>query len=239
MCDPPKSYNCYSVSKPEIDKNLGLLYMLIFLVLNMVILLNLVIAILATVYNEYSSFKRGLFYDTLIAALPKYKHDRFYGYLTAFPGIFAPFLLMSIPPMHVLKFASPQTAQWLNSGLCMLAYTPIGFFASIYFAVVNALVAPLAYLSVIRSKLRLSSWYREFQRSKPIDAKRTNSLFVFVFFGWIHLFVRQALDFCQFVVGLYRPAPNVQITGLESITPAHFTIVEEELQQLGGIHSTK
>ena len=103
VCDPPKSYNCYSVPKIEIDKYLGLLYMLIFLVLNMVILLNLVIAILATVYNEYSQFKRGLYFDTLIAALPKYRHDRYYGYLQAFPGIFAPLLLLSLPFAFILR----------------------------------------------------------------------------------------------------------------------------------------
>ena len=69
----------------------------------------------------------------------------------------------------------------------MLAYCPIGFFASVYFAIVNALNAPFAYLSIIRSKVRLSSQYRELSRSKPSDAKRTNYLCVFVFFGWISI----------------------------------------------------
>jgi hypothetical protein len=40
--------------------------MVIFLILNIVVILNLVIAILATTYNDYSQFERGLFYDTLI-----------------------------------------------------------------------------------------------------------------------------------------------------------------------------
>jgi hypothetical protein len=40
--------------------------MLIYLILNLVIIINLVVAILATTYNEYSTFQRGLYYDTLI-----------------------------------------------------------------------------------------------------------------------------------------------------------------------------
>lgn len=48
--------DCYSAKKLEHDAYLGQTFMLIFLVLNIVVILNLVIAILATTYNEYSEF---------------------------------------------------------------------------------------------------------------------------------------------------------------------------------------
>lgn len=40
--------------------------MAIFLILNMVVIINLVIAILAGTYTEFSTYERGLYYDTLI-----------------------------------------------------------------------------------------------------------------------------------------------------------------------------
>lgn len=48
----------------ENDVLLGQLYMAVFLVINFVIILNLVIAILSTTYEQYSQYKRGLFYDS-------------------------------------------------------------------------------------------------------------------------------------------------------------------------------
>ena len=40
--------------------------MLTFLVINGVVIINLVIAILATVYSTFSKNTRGIYYDTLI-----------------------------------------------------------------------------------------------------------------------------------------------------------------------------
>lgn len=62
--------DCYSIERPESDQYIGLAYMIMFLILNIVVIINLVIAILATTYSEFSEFDRGLFYDTMISSLP-------------------------------------------------------------------------------------------------------------------------------------------------------------------------
>jgi len=76
--------------------------MIVFLVLNIVVIINLVIAILATTYNEYSLFSRGLYYDTLIQTLPLNKNHEFYGCMTSAPSILAPFILFLLPFLRVL-----------------------------------------------------------------------------------------------------------------------------------------
>jgi hypothetical protein len=53
-CDITNSNNCYYKARPFFDQYIGLIFMLIFLILNLVIIINLVVAILATTYNEYS-----------------------------------------------------------------------------------------------------------------------------------------------------------------------------------------
>lgn len=58
--------DCFTAQKEVVDAYLGQCFMLFFLIFNIVVILNLVIAILATTYNEFSEFERGLFFDTLI-----------------------------------------------------------------------------------------------------------------------------------------------------------------------------
>jgi hypothetical protein len=171
VCEPwYDAGNCYSVNKLELDKNIGLIYMLSFLVLNMIVIMNLVIAILATIYEEYSSFKRGLFYDTLIAALPKHKHDRHYGFMVTYPGIFAPILIMLAPVAWLLKKVSPSLAYVFNMSLSLVAYLPIGFLAITVFVTCQVCLVPVVFVSVILSKLRITRWLSKYNRSKPVNA---------------------------------------------------------------------
>lgn len=110
--------------------------MIVFWILNLIIIMNLVIAILATIYEEYSSFKRGLFYDTLIAALPKQQKDKYFGFMVAYPGIFSPILIMIAPLIWSVKQVSPSMAIFLNSFLSFIAYLPIGILVTLYFSIV-------------------------------------------------------------------------------------------------------
>jgi hypothetical protein len=48
----------------EDEQQLGQMYTGVYLILNFVIIMNLVIAILSTTYQEYSRYKKGLFYDS-------------------------------------------------------------------------------------------------------------------------------------------------------------------------------
>jgi hypothetical protein len=60
-----------------------------FLILNFVIILNLVIAILSTTYEQYSEYKRGLYYDSQIGVVPRQATDSKYGAMTCAHGPFA------------------------------------------------------------------------------------------------------------------------------------------------------
>lgn len=48
----------------ESEQQLGQMYTGVYLILNFVIIMNLVIALLSTTYQEYSRYKKGLFYDS-------------------------------------------------------------------------------------------------------------------------------------------------------------------------------
>jgi len=67
VCSLKDPTECYHKDLKDRDIYIGLIFMLTFLVLNGVVIINLVIAILATVYSSFSKNTRGLYYDTLIA----------------------------------------------------------------------------------------------------------------------------------------------------------------------------
>lgn len=68
---------------------------------NTVVILNLVIAILSKKYEEYSPNQRGLYYDSIVRSIPRYKYnDEYTGLILAF----GPFALIAfiISPIYAL-----------------------------------------------------------------------------------------------------------------------------------------
>jgi len=59
----------------------GRTWHIIYILLNVVILLNFIIAILANTYAVYQEIAKGLFYNMLIATFPIYQWDEVYGFI--------------------------------------------------------------------------------------------------------------------------------------------------------------
>ena len=59
----------------------GMVYHMIFVLMNSLILLNLVIAIMSEVINSIRSSKDGLYFSKIIEASPSWKNDKHYGFL--------------------------------------------------------------------------------------------------------------------------------------------------------------
>lgn len=99
-CAEGSTTDCFYRERGEFDKNTGRVFMASFLILNMVVIINLVIAILATTYNEFSTYERGLYYDTLIQALPINKNHKHFGFMVCAPSVLSFFILLISPLMY-------------------------------------------------------------------------------------------------------------------------------------------
>jgi hypothetical protein len=69
----------------------GEMFHTVFILLNLLMLLNLVIAIMADTFNQMVAYKKGLYYDGVIEAMPIFKHDKRYGAL-----------ISTVPPFNIL-----------------------------------------------------------------------------------------------------------------------------------------
>lgn len=57
-------------------KFIGICFHVVFLSCNLLLLLNLVIAIMSDTYQSYSGVKLGLYSQEIIEAIPMYKNDK-------------------------------------------------------------------------------------------------------------------------------------------------------------------
>jgi hypothetical protein len=112
--DETGTVTCESIYMLANYQHIGGVYLVLYSVFNIVIILNLVIAILASTYNQYNQYKRGLFYDTLVRAVPIYQSDKRYGSVMC---AYLPFnaVMLVIAPLFFVFDKHGKTVTRLNS----------------------------------------------------------------------------------------------------------------------------
>lgn len=113
---------------------------MLFILLNVVILLNMVIAILSSTFSFYEEFKEGLFSNVINQLFANMEWDDQYGALICAK---APLNLLSIPmfPLFMLNLSEERRKQ-MNHYACLIVYSPIALLVSAVFLVLNLLMIP-------------------------------------------------------------------------------------------------
>jgi hypothetical protein len=119
--------------------------MTVFNLANMVLMLNLIIAILSSTYSQYENKKIGLYYEVLIGKMPELEFDEKYG---AAACAQASLHLMIFPLQWVVIFDFFTEQQLLdyNEFLCHLLYLPLSVIFTAMFLVTDIISVPFAYL---------------------------------------------------------------------------------------------
>ena len=184
--------------------------MLTFLVINGVVIINLVIAILATVYSTFSKNTRGLYYDTLITQLPINQHHKFYGAMTAAPQIASPVMVLISPLLYFLRYQKGSLKK-VNNFLCMIFYMPIALFSIIVFTIFNILCLPFAYLLTIRGKIKIENWQIKYTRVLPSPKNARTHWLAFIFIGPPQILYRLVVDVIKFSKHLFKEVKEDEV----------------------------
>ena len=214
---------------------LGYIYIWLFLVLNVVIILNLVIALLARTYGQLNDFRRGLYYDTLVSVVPKYAHDKNYGAMVCSVGISNCVMLALIPVYAVLSLCEKLLKKF-NLMMEVILYFPIGLFAVLLFLVVDMLMIPVAWVSMMSLRLQLSRSNSLSQGSKT--SKVMKSFAGVLFFGPFILFLRACEDTAAFTWHLFNKPPK-DTDRFNVINWEQLEILEEMIKHFNGQKATK
>eukprot|EP00347_Sterkiella_histriomuscorum_P010999 403374131 len=176
---------------------IGKAYHLMFLIVNMVLLLNLMIAILSTTFSNLHQLQLALYYDEILEAIPQYQYDKIYGSL-----------ICATPPINILMFPAifaykiikdKQKLQKLNEVLVRLAYLPQIFMLLPFFLIGNLVFIPLAYFMTIFFMSR--SLFSKSNRSKITQI--IQKLIGFSLIGLPLLCLAQLTDILLFIKHLY------------------------------------
>jgi hypothetical protein len=162
----------------------GNVFFIVYLVLNVLLLTNYVVAIMTDRYSALQESRQGLFYDDIIRSMADYKQDKRYGFLIVNT---APLSLVSLLAAPLLLFVKSDTSlRQMNSVLLRIGYLPVAIASTAVFLASNALMCPIAYLAALAKKLQLAL----IARSKTA----VSDLVTFALCGWAMLAISVVID---------------------------------------------
>jgi hypothetical protein len=145
-------FEIYTILGPE-KKYFGIMFHITVITVNMILMLNLIIAIMSDTYTHLSYVKLGLYSQGIIEAIPVYKNDKHYGGL-----------IVATPPINVITFLwtpclackkDKESLQKLNMRICRVIYFPVALVITIWFFLCNMILTPLALVKSLLHKCLL------------------------------------------------------------------------------------
>ena len=168
----------------------GILMHLSVLFFNMILLINLLIAIMSDAYAYLSEVKTGIFWAKVITEMPKHGYDKHYGALTMFPFFFSWLSFLVMPIFIFVKDLG--TLKKINDVCFLFVYFPIGIFCLLVFIIVNLILLPIAFIKTIVHKAILLYRFRTMNQIK--------NLLVFIAIGIPLLVLAQFPDAVRFFI---------------------------------------
>lgn len=123
----------------------GTIYMIFYLFVNLILMLNMVIAILAEVFASYSEIQVGLYQSILLEMMPSMEFDSQYG---AILESTQPFNIILIPIYWMAIFfeGKYEHLKWFNDIMCRITYFPVALIMTLCLLVFNVVILPFVYL---------------------------------------------------------------------------------------------
>lgn len=179
------NYDFDDFSDSSKSEYLGIAYLVIFIVLNNILLLNLLIAILSSTYAQLEDTKLVLYINEILKLRSSMEYDkRCSALVSTFPPwnvialLFSPFIMFS------------KNSEMINLILFHIEYLPIILLLLITYIVINILILPLAYIKGLYVNLQ-QIWSN---RDEGAFLYRLFRLVVWLFFGLIILLLNLVAD---------------------------------------------
>jgi hypothetical protein len=179
-----------------LGKYIGIIFHVIVLMMNLVMLLNLIIAILANIYKVYEPKSLALYYGGIIASIPMYKYNKEFGALICGQPPFNAMIFPFVPGYFFMR--CQENLIKYSQMLMHLLFAPIAFSCFVIFLVFNALLIPIAYLVSIMFKFNIL--FKDMQRSS-LDV--ILEIIFFLIFGIPMLTISYFIDAFWFTRHLY------------------------------------
>ena len=122
------------------------------IIVNLLLLLNLVIAIMSDTYANLSQVKLGLYLQGIIESISSYKNDKRYGGLICMTPPFNVIAYLLLPFYHCTK--DKDKLARFNNRVCQVTYFPLAFLFTTILLAGSILMSPLAWLKAVSHHIR-------------------------------------------------------------------------------------
>jgi hypothetical protein len=199
---------------------------------DLIVLLNLVIAILAGTYSELAQYSLGLYYDSLVTEIQLKQTHKYYGALASTYQIMSPIGWILVPFMACFKKQSASLAKF-NRLANLALYLPISLVLLGIFMVCNLVSLPFSYFAAILTKYRLIVKFWHSERDK---ATLVADLLIYVSIGLVYMILAQFKDAFYFYKHLFCTRINAKIGGVPYIDLKTFELLVEIFDSYGGVN---
>ena len=171
----------------------GNIFLVAFIILFNIIMLNFLIAILASIYDSVDNKSNSLYLNQMIKINHSINQNKIYSSLSY---SYVPFnLIVTIILPIILKLKSKK----LNSILLLLTYFPVMLVGVVLFFLCSNILVPLSYLIILKAKL-LNLFDTDDEELISIRIRR---LAKFFWFGVFHLIALNISDTAFFCISLF------------------------------------
>ena len=176
----------YLPDRPNMAR-VGIMFVFSFVFLNLLILINVVIAMMADTYGIMTSLRLGIYSHSVLRAAPAYAQEKHYGALALLPAPFAVISFLTIP--YYLCVSDKARLQRFTKRFNVGIYFFLCLITSSIFIALNIIMVPFAYLKTCYHKMKLA-----YEKFIPVT-----DLIIYVLIGLIIGVIVQVPDFWQFL----------------------------------------
>ena len=136
-----------------LTRQVGIWFVLLFVFLNILVLLNVVVAMMADTYALMTTQRKGLYNYNIVKSQSVLKLDKYYGGLILLPYPFCVITFLLLP--IYLLVSDKETLLAFNKGVYRVFYTFFSLLIGAVFLALNLAMMPFAYLKTVLMKLIL------------------------------------------------------------------------------------
>jgi len=136
------------------------------LFVNMILIINLLIAIMSDTYSRMSNKRIGLYWSTVIKEMPKFRYHSTYGVLVMLPFVLSWIGFLCIPFFCCLK--SQSRLRQINDFSIKYVFSIYAVILLAIFMSVNLVLMPFAYLKSLAHKVVLFKHYHGADQLKNV-----------------------------------------------------------------------
>ena len=220
-------FDAFDNIENEVIKKLGIWIIMVFLILNMVLMLNLVIAIMSQSFSDMHVTQLGLYWSIMLKEFNDYEWDDKYGSLAC--GLIHMQILniITVPLLEISSCFGPGCTEAINEFFAYVHYFPVAVCVTAAFAIQHAITVPFAYLLHL---MRLIESLSCSKASKHSTSVGICSVLVFLVFGLPWLILSVAIDTLVFAKNLFSapdkdPTQEIEKNEVETFERSTFDLM--------------